>query len=1004
VILLRVGLVLAAIAGRGWIAAAEGQTLTITPGKKGEISSVRSGDTVFFRDAALRIARPGWSGMIAEQINLDTADVRMETDRGASVYRFTLKGAEGSFAVRQTIKRTANTAQVVYEVTPKQAIQIEALLFSARMPAEGHAGRTRYFGVEHGVSATMCPTEVRQNDHVLIGAGSTPSIGFIVPGNAALRVGAIDAILQFQDDRKWGMPGYELFASAGNGALAAGQTIRFGMTFTAMTASALEDEMRGFAMASFRGITMTDHRPLHLSNVRASAKQLATYETVEVRASVGATYDNPFDPRQIRFDGEVTTPSGERLVIPGFYRVPGSVVREGGGERVVVGGKPEFAVRYTPSAPGRYSLRVVARNGERSVAGPPITFVVAKGERAGFIRRSATDRYGFSREVGAAGEPMRPLVAIGQNLCWANGPAPIATYDQWLTGMGKAGHNWARLWLAFNEKGMEWMPAPTPKAGVGSYRGLGRYAQDNAYRLDEVVRLAQKHEVNIVLCIGTYGEFTEGGFFNEGSWQSNPYNAANGGPCGTPAEFWTNPEARRLYKQRLRYLIGRYAHAANLFAWEFWNEVPPTPEQEKWVAEMAAYVRALDPYKHLISTTYGSPGVWECPDIDFTMSHTYGQGDSTADFTSRIVSDTRAYRLFGKPYILAEFGIDWQSPDSKWDPKGTGINVHNGAWAALMAGGAGTAMVWWWDSYIHPHNLYPLLTPIRRYADRIPRERGSYEPLDGIEVHSDPGGSETFKDCTVSGGIEWGMPPSTIYTVRPDGTVEGGPIAMSIGSPNRSKKLELPTELTWKLDLQHPTRITFRLGQVCQGATMVIRVDGRTALQRRLDAGEPGKGPWKAARKLEEYNVWVSDYDEDISFELSSGPHTITVSNTAGDWFQIRSLTIPRYQSSRYPDVNALGLVGTDALLLWFHNRESVWKTAFNGRSPGVLRGLTAAAPVRVDGAWAVEWWDTWTGSVVRRESVEARSGVLKLRLPDLATDIAAIARPPSSGADKPER
>ena len=61
-----------------------------------------------------------------------------------------------------------------------------------------------------------------------------------------------------------------------------------------------------------------------------------------------------------------------------------------------------------------------------------------------------------------------------------------------------------------------------------------------------------------MLCLGTYGEFTTGGFFNEGQWKNNPYNAANGGPCARPEDFWTDAMARRFYRMRLRYLAARY--------------------------------------------------------------------------------------------------------------------------------------------------------------------------------------------------------------------------------------------------------------------------------------------------------------------------------------------------------------------------------------------------------------------------------------------------------------
>ena len=65
-----------------------------------------------------------------------------------------------------------------------------------------------------------------------------------------------------------------------------------------------------------------------------------------------------------------------------------------------------------------------------------------------------------------------------------------------------------------------------------------------------------------MFCLGTYGEFTEGGYFNEGCWVSNPYNAKNGGPCATPGRLLDQPaRPASLYKQRLRYLIARWGYS-----------------------------------------------------------------------------------------------------------------------------------------------------------------------------------------------------------------------------------------------------------------------------------------------------------------------------------------------------------------------------------------------------------------------------------------------------------
>ena len=100
-------------------------------------------------------------------------------------------------------------------------------------------------------------------------------------------------------------------------------------------------------------------------------------------------------------------------------------------------------------------------------------------------------------------------------------------------------------------------------------------------------------------------------------------------------------------------------------------------------------------------------------------------------------------------------------------------------------------------------------------------------------------------------------------------------------------------------------------------------MDDQIRLDRALAAGGPGQGPWKSAHHLDQWNVWVSDYDEEISIEVPAGRHDLTFANIEGDWLQIRSLLLPRYRSSRYPAVDALGLACDRQLLLWFHNQES---------------------------------------------------------------------------------
>lgn len=78
---------------------------------------------------------------------------------------------------------------------------------------------------------------------------------------------------------------------------------------------------------------------------------------------------------------------------------------------------------------------------------------------------------------------------------------------------------------------------------------------------------------------------------------------------------------------------------------------------------------------------------------------------------------------------MVEFGIDWRAPDTKYDPRGKGINLHNGLWASACSGNAGTAMIWWWDSYVHPKNLYFQFEPLKKFLEGVPWTAHSWETI-----------------------------------------------------------------------------------------------------------------------------------------------------------------------------------------------------------------------------------------------------------------------------------
>jgi hypothetical protein len=359
-------------------------------------------------------------------------------------------------------------------------------------------------------------------------------------------------------------------------------------------------------------------------------------------------------------------PSGRELISPTFER--------------------SWHVRFTPTELGEWDYQIVATANDMRVTSAPHSFSVTESNRRGFIR---VDERNPSYLVFDDGTP---YFAIGENMAWYGGGG-TADYLQWMDALSVADGNFIRVWLASWGFGFEWMDT-----------GLGNYdlRQQQAFQLDKVFEMAAERDIYIMLTLLNHGAFSPD---VDPEWNANPLNADNGGPLNEPGEFATDPEAIRLWHQKLRYIAARWGYSPNLMAWEWWNEVNWTQMVDPdllgpWIERSAAYLEPLDPYHHLI-THSGSPiedaVIWGLGSIDFVQHHQYNIENITGEFND-IITEWRA-EYPDKPFLMGEFGSPSENDNQ-------GIFLHLGLWSALMHGSFGTAMTWWWDSYVHPNDLY----------------------------------------------------------------------------------------------------------------------------------------------------------------------------------------------------------------------------------------------------------------------------------------------------------
>ena len=386
----------------------------------------------------------------------------------------------------------------------------------------------------------------------------------------------------------------------------------------------------------------------------------------EITFQLPFAVNNPYDASEVAVDGLFSAPSGRTLRAPAFYFEAAAPVAGRADTQ------SSWKIRFTPTEAGTYLFRVVARRGggeehKHGVGG----FESVTSARPGFVKVGAANRRRFALSTGGGFFP------IGANRCWGDLRAPDI-YMSDVARLAGSGANCIRVWLA-----PWWLPIEK------SPRNFDPAA---CARLDEIMSLAGTLGLKVVMCIEQFANFgARGG--KAGRPESHPYHVANGGPCATSEAFFANAEARRLFQNRLRYIVARWGHSTALMSWELFNEVELVPFDRgtfrdhfmtvaAWHSEMGKWLRANDPFGHLICTSSDvrlqerllAAGV-----VDFLQVHVYEHPDP-----ARRLSAVTAW-LTGRmsaPVLVGEFGP--VAGENARDVVGRGIFV-----AALAGRGSG---------------------------------------------------------------------------------------------------------------------------------------------------------------------------------------------------------------------------------------------------------------------------------------------------------------------------
>jgi hypothetical protein len=452
-----------------------------------------------------------------------------------------------------------------------------------------------------------------------------------------------------------------------------------------------------------------------VENVTSLAAHPSQYGRVDFAIMLIAQWStSPYRAEEVRLDLELISPSGTQLNIPAYYDDGQS------------GNLSAWKIRFTPVETGKYSGTFALTRGNQTDLGPAISFEVAPASGKGFLHAGNDWAFRFDN-----GQYFR---GIGENIAWESrsrddsrffrdlNESSRFNYEYLLGKLAADGGNFFRTWMCPWNLPLEWK----------TVANTNRYANDedefNASamrRMDQLVDLAESLDLYLMLTLDNSGDF------QGRSWQHNNYNRANGGPIANPEDFFTDPAAKARYKDRLRYLVARWGYSPHIAAWEFFNEIDnlmydlpqkiPDHIITAWHTEMSDYLKSIDPYHHLITTSISHrevAGLYDIPSMGFNQIHIYGH-NGRSNLTSFPEILQRNSLRHGKPYVIGEYGFEWDwsknFDDFAGDMDG---DFKKGLWFGLFSPTPILPMSWWWE-YFDQRGTTPYITRVRPVLDQM---------------------------------------------------------------------------------------------------------------------------------------------------------------------------------------------------------------------------------------------------------------------------------------------
>ena len=500
--------------------------------------------------------------------------------------------------------------------------------------------------------------------------------------------------------------------------------------------------------ADFDGnIFLTDVRLLFLDAPKTLA--VRDFEYAPLAPNVGRRIEfsfrlnvwptEPYNPAKTKIEAVITRPDAKEdgtgvERINGFYYEDFLYNREEWDKTkcLMPYGEPCFKIRYCPRVAGQHKIAIHITIDDKKAEIPEMTFnaTPAFDDYHGFVHLDPNNNQYFTYDDGTL------YWGLGMNVRspFDNRYYEVAPYSPWQDqGLSvyeklfktyrEHGINTAEVWMCSWWLALEWInDAP-------GFHGVGQFNQYRAWMLDYILRLAEENGIKLILVINNHGKF---GMSYDTEWKRNPFNKELGGFLERCEEYFSNAEAKQLFKNLADYMVARWSASPNILFWKLFTEVDltgpdisyyqRTGDIAAWHSEMGGYLKGIDIYKHPITTHWMlsyhriDAAISAVPELDLLTTDAYYSGGGTA----QLINLLRGSRDFGKakqkPLVITEFG------GSSYADNMTNLvkQVEVGLWTGFFSEMSILPMYWWF-ALIEDKGLYNYYDAIRLFGEKEDR-------------------------------------------------------------------------------------------------------------------------------------------------------------------------------------------------------------------------------------------------------------------------------------------